>query len=162
VFKPIAEQVLAYLNVPRDVPLNPRLMQAAYKQRGQVDPSSLDDLPPTDFSSQPDQLLAESNEAAPAEAKQQPLSETTMAVDEGGDVNVPDFSGKTMRDVTEMFLQLGLEPLFVGSGLATDQTPAAGTQVKRGARVTVQFGTLPPEKPQKQQKPAKSHRNTKK
>src|SRR5438270_4889669 len=31
VFKRIAEQVLPYLNVPRDVPLNPKLLQASYK-----------------------------------------------------------------------------------------------------------------------------------
>src|SRR5258706_12686341 len=31
VFKRIAEQVLSYLNVPRDVPLSPKLLQAAYK-----------------------------------------------------------------------------------------------------------------------------------
>src|SRR6202043_2853547 len=34
VFKRIAEQVLSYLDVPRDVPLNPRLIQAAYKRQG--------------------------------------------------------------------------------------------------------------------------------
>src|SRR5260370_33443040 len=33
VFKRIAEQDLAYLHVPRDVPLNPRLIQAAYKRQ---------------------------------------------------------------------------------------------------------------------------------
>jgi beta-lactam-binding protein with PASTA domain len=64
---------------------------------------------------------------------------------------VPDFSGKTMREVTETCLHLGLEPLVVGSNLAIEQHPEAGTQVRRGAKVTVQFGTPPPEKP------AKSH-----
>jgi len=31
-----------------------------------------------------------------------------MAADEGGDIAVPDFSSKTMREVTEMCLHLGL------------------------------------------------------
>jgi hypothetical protein len=31
--------------------------------------------------------------------------------------------------------------VVVGSNLATDQVPASGTQVRRGSRVTVQFGT---------------------
>src|SRR5713226_420583 len=33
VFKRVAEQVLAYLDIPRDVPVGPRLVQAAYKNR---------------------------------------------------------------------------------------------------------------------------------
>jgi len=72
-----------------------------------------------------------------------------VAVDEGGDIPVPDFSGKTMREVTETCLRLGLEPVLVGSRLATNQAPAAGAKVRRGAKITVQFGTPAPkiEKP---------------
>jgi beta-lactam-binding protein with PASTA domain len=72
-----------------------------------------------------------------------------MAADEGGDISLPDFSGKTMREVTEICLRLGLEPLLVGSNLAVEQRPEAGTQVRRGAKVTVQFGTPVPAKPAK-------------
>ena len=68
----------------------------------------------------------------------------------GGDIAVPDFSGQTMREVTEMCLHLGLEPLLVGTNLAVEQRPEAGTVVRRGAKVTVQFGTPPG-------KPAKAH-----
>jgi beta-lactam-binding protein with PASTA domain len=78
-----------------------------------------------------------------------------MGVDEGGDIIVPDFAGKTMREVTEMCLQLGLDPVLVGSNLATDQTPGEGATVKRGAKITVQFGTPPP-KPANSAKPHKS------
>jgi hypothetical protein len=46
-----------------------------------------------------------------------------------------------MREVTEMCLRLGFEPVLVGSNLATEQSPAAGSKVKHGARITVQFGT---------------------
>jgi len=63
-----------------------------------------------------------------------------VAVDEGGDIPLPDFSGKTMRGVTAACLKLGLDPLLVGSGLAVSQAPAAGMKVRRGARLTVQFG----------------------
>jgi hypothetical protein len=48
-----------------------------------------------------------------------------------------------MRDVTGMCLRLGLDPVLVGTSLATEQTPAAGSQVRRGSRITVQFGTPP-------------------
>ena len=53
---------------------------------------------------------------------------------------MPDFRGKTMRDVTEMCLRLGLEPVLVGSGLAVDEAPAAAARVRRGAKITVRFG----------------------
>jgi cell division protein FtsI/penicillin-binding protein 2 len=146
VFKRIAEQVLSYLDVARDVPLNPRLIQAAYRQQGARDETALEDFSPTDFSGQPDELPAASNPVAPNEPVPH-APEVAMAADEGGDISVPDFSGKTMREVTEMCLHLGLEPLLVGSNLATQQIPEAGAMVRRGAKVTVQFGTPPPAKP---------------
>jgi hypothetical protein len=46
-----------------------------------------------------------------------------------------------MRDVTEMCLRLGLEPVLVGSGLAMEESPADGAKVRRGAKVTVRFGS---------------------
>src|ERR1700738_666862 len=149
VFKRIAEQVLSYLDVPRDVPLNPRLIQAAYKRQIASEGATLEDFSPTDFSGQPDAPPVASNQAEPEPKSHAP--EVAMAADEGGDISVPDFSGKTMREVTETCLHLGLEPLVVGSNLAIEQHPEAGTQVRRGAKVTVQFGTPPPAKT------AKSH-----
>jgi cell division protein FtsI (penicillin-binding protein 3) len=141
VFKRIAEQVLSYLDVPRDVPLNPRLIQATYKRQMAGEATALEDFSPTDFSGQPDAPPTASNQAEPEPKSHAP--EVAMAADEGGDISVPDFSGKTMREVTEMCLHLGLEPLLVGSNLAVEQHPEAGTQVWRGAKVTVQFGTPP-------------------
>jgi len=144
VFKRIAEQVLPYLEVPRDVQLNPRLIQAAYKKQMAADADSLGDFTETDFSGQPDGLLEESNQGveAPTPAPPPRVSQSVTRVEESGaDIEVPDFNGKTMREVSEMCVRLGLDPVLVGSNLATDQTPAAGSTVKRGAKVTVQFGT---------------------
>jgi cell division protein FtsI (penicillin-binding protein 3) len=147
VFKRVAERVLSYLDAPRDVPLNPRLMQAAYKRQIAGEATTLEDFSPTDFSGQPDAPPAASNQAEPEPKSHAP--EVTMAADEGGDISLPDFSGKTMREVTEICLRLGLEPLLVGSNLAVEQRPEAGTQVRHGAKVTVQFGTPMPAKPAK-------------
>lgn len=143
VFKRIAEQVLAYLDVPRDVPLNPKLIQTAYMKHASEDTSALEDFSVVDFSGQPDPLPAASQSTKPegreqTNAKNQAL---TVAVDQGGDIELPDFSGKTMREVTDIALKLGLEPVLVGSNLATEQSPAAGAKVRRGAKITVQFGT---------------------
>jgi stage V sporulation protein D (sporulation-specific penicillin-binding protein) len=143
VFKRIAEQVLAYLDVPRDVPLNPRLIQTAYRKHASENESALEDFSVVDFSGQPDPSPAASQTAGAngpqhADSKKPVL---TVAVDQGGDIEVPDFSGKTMREVTDMALRLGLDPVLVGSNLATEQSPAAGAKVRRGAKITVQFGT---------------------
>src|SRR5260370_12812814 len=96
-----------------------------------------------DFTGLPDQPPMESTASNPKEGKSQAPS-VTVAVDEGGDIPVPDLSGKTMREVTTICLGLGLEPVLIGSSLATNQAPAAGAKVRRGAKITVQFGTPPP------------------
>ena len=144
VFKRVAEQVLPYLDVSLDVPVNQRLVQAAYKKQMQSDAENVEDFTPSDFS-----LLPEQPEAVSTSAEINLISNSsatphlTLAVtaDEDTEISIPDFSGKTMRDVTEMCLRLGLDPVLVGTSLATEQTPAAGSQVRRGSRVTVQFGT---------------------
>ena len=157
VFKRIAEEVLTYLDVPRDVPLNPKLIQAAYKKHASEDASALEDFSTVDFSGQPDPLPVASQMMqpigqAPSAVQKLPL---TVAVDQGGEVEIPDFSGKTMREVADISLRLGLDPVLVGSNLAMSQSPATGVKVRRGAKITVQFGT-PPEK---NLKPRPGHRN---
>ena len=62
-----------------------------------------------------------------------------LDVEQGGIV-VPSFAGKTVRGAVEAAQQAGLELEPIGSGLGRQQTPAAGTHVAEGARVTVQFG----------------------
>jgi cell division protein FtsI (penicillin-binding protein 3) len=143
VFKRIAEQVLAYLDVPRDVPLNPKLIETAYMKRAAEDPRALEESSTMDFSGQPDPPPTAS-QIAKVDAREQAASTKpvlTIAVDQGGDIEVPDFSGKTMRDVTDIVLRLGLDPVLVGSNLATEQSPPPGAKVRHGARITVQFGT---------------------
>jgi cell division protein FtsI (penicillin-binding protein 3) len=144
VFKRIAEQVLPYLEVSPDVPVNERLVQAAYKKQAQNDAENLEDFTPSDFSLLPEQPEAVTSSAEThSTSNLNPSSHLTLAVtaDEDTEISIPDFSGKTMRDVTEMCLRLGLDPVLVGTNLATEQTPEAGSQVRRGSRITVQFGT---------------------
>ena len=134
VFKRIAEQVLPYLDVPRDAPLSPKLIEAAYKRGEAVNEADLEDFSPVDFTAQPDPAATENDLKA-----ENPQPSITVALDEGGDIVVPDFLGKTMRDVTETCLRLGLEPVLVGSGLAVEEAPASGARVRRGAKITVRF-----------------------
>ena len=139
VFKRVAEQVLPYLDVPRDVPITEKLVQASYKREdlSEGPDASLDDFNPVDFNATPDSQ----NSKTSAKIEPQPPS-ITVALDEGGDIAVPDFHGKTAREVTQTCLRLGLNPVLVGSSLAQDQSPAAGAKVRRGAKITVRFDAV--------------------
>jgi len=142
VFKRIAEQVLPYLDVPRDVPLSPQLIQTAFQKKNETDDGSLDDLSAVDFNAQPEASV----DTAKTERQKEVLPkspEVLLSADEGGDIVVPDFSGKTMRDVTEGCMRLGLDPVLVGTNVAIQQSPAAGSKVRRGTKVMVEFGDPP-------------------
>ena len=143
VFKRVAEQVLAYLDVPRDVPLSPRLIEAAYHPGPDAENSLLDDSIPVDFSAQTDARENESSKDQKAVATPQQLPEMMVAPDEGEGIVVPDFVGKTMREVTESCFRLRLDPVLVGSAIAIRQAPEAGSKVRRGSKIIVEFGDAP-------------------
>lgn len=69
-----------------------------------------------------------------------PTNGTVVLDVEQGGIEVPSFVGKTFRSAVEAAEDAGIELEAVGSGIAREQTPAAGTHVPAGARVTVQFG----------------------
>jgi cell division protein FtsI (penicillin-binding protein 3) len=142
VFKRIAEQVLPYLDVPRDVPVGQQWIRAAYKQKNEMDDASLDDLSPVDFSAQPD-AAEEAVNTESIKVKLPKSPEVLLSADEGGDIVVPDFKGKTMREVSEGCMRLGLDPVLVGSRVAVQQTPAAGAKVRRSTKMMVEFGDTP-------------------
>ncbi len=94
VFKRIAEQVLPYLDVPRDVPLNQRLIQAAYKKQEAIDESTLEESSATDFNAQLDETPAE---VVPAKTAPEPVkrpSEVMMAVEDGSGCDGAGFCGE--------------------------------------------------------------------
>jgi len=135
VFKRVAQQVLAYLNVPQDVPVAARNPRAS-GQLGQE--SNLTDV--SDFSS------VQSETAGPSESSvsgtQEPAAGTpapTVEFPEGEGILVPAFEGKTVREVTEECTKLGLNPVLVGTGIAIEQSPGAGATIRRGGSITVQF-----------------------
>jgi cell division protein FtsI (penicillin-binding protein 3) len=55
-------------------------------------------------------------------------------------VAVPSFLGKSLRDVVVQASAAGLSVQVLGSGLARDQAPAAGTMVPMGTEIIVRFG----------------------
>jgi cell division protein FtsI (penicillin-binding protein 3) len=68
-------------------------------------------------------------------------SSGTVVLDvEQGGIPVPSFAGKSVRAAIEMAQENGLDLDVVGSGLAQEQSPAAGMHVPSGSKVTVKFG----------------------
>ena len=129
VFKRVAEQVLAYLDVPHDVPA-PSDTETARNSRPSKQASALavarTDATEARFEAA---IARKSQRAAP-----------TVAFGAPDSVIVPDLSGQTVRGATESCSHLGLIPSLIGNGIALQQFPEAGTTVLRGSNVTVRFG----------------------
>jgi cell division protein FtsI (penicillin-binding protein 3) len=63
----------------------------------------------------------------------------SVVVDAGLRVAVPSFEGVGLRSAVEKADAVGLRVQPVGSGLAREQVPAAGTMVPAGTEVVVRF-----------------------
>ncbi|MGA7913736.1 MAG: penicillin-binding protein [Candidatus Acidiferrales bacterium] len=136
VFKRIAEQVLAYLDVAHDVPTHPdteTAKNAASEANPEKARAAAADMANTESEARFQAAVAKKNSSGQ-------LSAPTVAFGEEDAVSVPDMSGQTVRAVTEACMRLGLVPALIGSGVALEQSPEAGTVVMRGSRVTVRFG----------------------
>ena len=67
------------------------------------------------------------------------LGSGAVTVGSGEKVAVPEFGGAALRSVVERAGAAGLRVQPVGSGLAREQVPAAGTMVPAGTEVVVRF-----------------------
>jgi cell division protein FtsI/penicillin-binding protein 2 len=138
VFKRIAQQVLAYLDVPRDVPVSAETIRASRAQAAQEKDDALADA--SDFDPVQGPTDAAVDDTAPAISHAAPIAAApTVEIAEGDGVPAPQLLGKTVRDVTQECLKMGLTPVLVGTGVATDQSPEPGATIRRGSRITVQF-----------------------
>jgi cell division protein FtsI (penicillin-binding protein 3) len=77
--------------------------------------------------------------APPVVPQAQARGNGAVVVDAGQRVAVPLFAGVALRKVIETSAGLGLRVEPVGSGIARDQAPAAGTLVPVGTEVVVRF-----------------------
>jgi cell division protein FtsI (penicillin-binding protein 3) len=156
VFKRIAEQVLAYLDVAHDVPMTaPAGTETARKGQPTSTPTPGADKFRADANQAAAKheaanqenvarfrdVVAKKDQAETRAANQEANGGApTIAFSEEDAVDVPDFSGQSVRGVTEACSRLGLIPSLLGSGVALEQSPEAGTRVIRGSTVTVRFG----------------------
>ncbi len=76
---------------------------------------------------------------APVKAETQTKEKGPVVVDARKQVAVPSFEGAGLRTVVERADAVGLRVQLLGSGLAREQAPAAGTIVPAGTEVVVRF-----------------------
>jgi cell division protein FtsI (penicillin-binding protein 3) len=123
IFKRVAEQVLRYLAVPPDVPMYAPQYKVKQEPERPV-------KPPVIETPSPKYVVADFRPSAAGDDSS-----------ELGDLRVPDFEGKSLRQVTEESLKAGLRLQSIGSGAAVAQMPPAGASVRAGARVQVRFSS---------------------
>jgi cell division protein FtsI (penicillin-binding protein 3) len=134
VFKKIAEQVLAYLAVPHDVPA-PSDVETAKNTRN---------TPPLETKKDADADASEARFKAalpkPAVKGDADPAPPTVAFSGQDGIAVPNLVGRSVRAVMEECARVGLAPSLIDSGVALEQFPGAGSVVPAGSRVTVRFG----------------------
>jgi cell division protein FtsI (penicillin-binding protein 3) len=106
-----------------------QVVQAAMRQHEAAQTASNQPVP-----------VANTKATGDAAGEKTPTAGTVVLDIEQGGIEVPSFVGKTVRGVVESAQDAGLELEAVGSGVAREQSPPAGTHVAAGAHVTVQFG----------------------
>lgn len=82
---------------------------------------------------------ARENEGTTSPAPELPATGTVVLDVEQGGIVVPSFLGKSVRAAIETAQDSSLELEAVGSGMARDQSPAAGSHVAAGSRIVVHF-----------------------
>ena len=134
-FKRVAQQVLAYLDVPHDLAV-PNSVLLPNRQRN--DDRDLADV--TDFNPIQVDTAAVVMDDVPGVLEQARGSTApTVELAEGEGIPVPQLQGRTVREVTEQCMKLGLSPVLVGTGIAVEQSPEPGAMTRRGSRITVRF-----------------------
>jgi cell division protein FtsI (penicillin-binding protein 3) len=119
VFHTVTTEALRLLEVPKDLPDDPPA-----KVAGKPAPAD-DDVAIAGLGDEPNILLDSEDGDEPAPVVQGPT--------------VPNFKGKSMRDVMAEAASKGLIILPAGSGVARVQYPAAGSALHEGERIRVQF-----------------------
>jgi len=144
-FREIASAALRMLDVPKDLP--------GMQPSPDTDPVDENDVAIAGLGSSIPPPLVQADDADAsadrpvASAESAPDQRTFLAA--GPKTNpardlagprVPNFRGKTLRDVIEESSALGIPVEFKGGGIAQAQVPQAGAVLPAGQAVRVQFG----------------------
>jgi len=128
VFHAVAQEALRVLDVPKDLPDEPPTQVASAQKQ-----SDDDDVAIADLGEGPN-ILEDPDDEAPA-GSQGPGNAPVLRAG----VSVPDFRGKSMREVLAEAAARGLTVLPDGSGVARVQYPPAGSALHEGERIRVRF-----------------------
>jgi cell division protein FtsI (penicillin-binding protein 3) len=166
VFARIAQQVLAYMNVPHDAEIknDPRRQMLLAKVKDEDlsetaehvgEPLATDDAASiaTPGPSEPQKpksgvmnVSAKQVQPVTFTAPAPPLPDPnpapqrgTVIVDVEGGQEVPSFIGMPMRSAIRTAQQSGFELTILGSGVAREQSPSPGTRLPVGSKVAVRF-----------------------
>jgi cell division protein FtsI/penicillin-binding protein 2 len=143
VFRNIAEKILRYLSVSPDQPVTPLQQVKSRQQKQEIIPDQ-DDAQFEPLAVEWDVVPA-SNEAqfesTLSDESMHPLEHGYNDVDlrASTGVEVPDFSGKSIRAVLYESSMLGLHVSVYGSGLVLRQYPPPHTRVAPNSRIMVKF-----------------------
>lgn len=126
-FKQIMERSLIHLKIPQDRPLpEPARLELARSKDISI---TEDPIPPERLEETVQTLM-----------QQQPIRDSERSVTlEIGSFGLPDFSGRSLREVAKESARLGLRLKVSGSGVAVGQRPQPGTQVFKEAVCEVFF-----------------------
>ena len=136
-FKSVAEETLAYLNVPQDRPTEPIPGAGALERPPLLRTIGLRSEDPGAGSSPEADLADTSVEVSDSGTTSSPHA--TVLVDRGPMVTMPNFTGLAVRRVAEECQEKGLDLSLSGSGLAVVQNPPAGTRLAPGSQIRVRF-----------------------
>lgn len=128
VFHAVAQEALRVLDVPKDLPDEPPVQVAAAQKQ-----TDDDDVAIADLGDGPN-ILEDTEEEVPGTGGQGPKNGALRA-----GPSVPDFRGKSMREVLAEAAAKGLTVLPDGSGVARIQYPPAGSALHEGERIRVRF-----------------------
>jgi len=153
VFKAIMTEALRMLDVPKDIPEELAVKKPGKEKPGEFgdvaiadlgEPSIMDDDPTVK------QLLADQMKpvkdpdeipaAGPANTGQaKPPAPPAPIEASESKPTVPDFRGKSMRDVVEESSAEGIDVTIQGSGVARAQLPLPGSPLHQGERIRIVF-----------------------
>lgn len=138
-FREVAAEALRMMDVPKDLPETLSPEEGEQADENDVAIADLSSSPPSPLVQADDALVSEN---LPATADQRNFLAPEKS-DSGLDLSgprVPNFQGKSLRDVIQESAALGLPLEFAGAGVARVQFPEPGRILPMGQSIRVQFG----------------------
>ncbi len=132
VFERVTETAMHRLGIARDQPQD--IEELLAKEKDSVKGKREEKAKESD-----DTSLAELNPPTEEEMQQASGNESEQMVADASAPKVPNFVGKTVKDVMEEATSRGVEVDLLGDGMARAQTPTAGSVLMPGEHIAVRF-----------------------